>query len=73
MTENVIKIAIDDEFPAEEFWAGLDEMRPDVAQSLRETGVAFVMEDEWGDIKQIPGFSDGPLHAPRALMEITPD
>ena len=63
-----VLVRADEDNNAEEFWGELDAAFHDVAEQLRESGVARVTAADWEAIRKLPGFSDGPDYAPDALI-----
>jgi hypothetical protein len=63
-----IKIRIEEENNAEEFWGNLDESHPEIADKLRRDGETVVGADTWEAIQNLEGFADGPDHAQTALV-----
>ena len=62
-----IKIHIDEENNAEQFWGNLDESHPEIADNLRRDGNAIIAAETWEAIQNLDGFADGPDHAQTAL------
>lgn len=67
-TPVIFTLYVDDENNAETFWGELEAAFPGIANNLREFGDTDVLSSEWEAIKQLPGFTDGPAHAPTALI-----
>ncbi len=68
-TKTFIAVRVDAENNAETFWDALTEAFPSFARSLRKNDAAVIEESLWGSLAGLPGFSDGPAHAPDALID----
>ena len=64
------KIKADDENNAEKFWSIFSDSHVYLADQIRVSGEAFVTAEDWREIQEIEGFSDGPEHARNALLVV---
>ena len=69
MTATYIAVRVDDENNAETWWTALREQFPDFARSLARNGAAVIDAPLWDELAALPGFEDGPEHAPTALID----
>lgn len=65
-----VAVQVDEEFPAERWWAELRERYPNFADSLSRNGHAVIHTSLWPLLATLPGFADGPKHAPDALIDV---
>ena len=69
MTE-YIAVQVDDEFPAEEWWAALRERFPRFAKSLERNGAAIISRHLWDELEGLPGFTaEGKGETLQALID----
>lgn len=68
-TTSYIGIKVDAENNAEAWWEAVREAYPSIAQALTDHGHAVVAVDIWDQLAALPGFEDGPEHAPTALID----
>ena len=66
-----IIVMVDYENNAETFWNNLDSTYPDLAERLRIESLITLTSDEWAAVTALTGFSDGPVFAPNALIEVS--
>jgi hypothetical protein len=69
MTATFIAIRVDDENNAESFWDALRSAYPELAASLSRNSAAVIESSLWDKLAEMPGFEDGPAHAPCALID----
>lgn len=62
-------VKIDEENGDETWWAALDATYPGFADSLRNNRVAVIRSELWSDLAALPGFDDGPEHAPDPILD----